>query len=254
MRRAGLHQIHASVALNMAHGPLADPRVRQAINLAIDKEGIINAVYLGIIGRVAVTPIPPIFAEHNDRLKGYPHDLAAASRLLAEAGFADGFTVSLWATPVSRPYMPNGRRVAEMIQADLAKVGIHAEIVTYEWGEYIKRAVAGEHDMVLLGWIEDTGDPDGFLRSLWTCEQVNTGYNFSRWCNKRFDQLIDQGKLVTDRDERADYYREAQALWHEDSPAVPIAHSVQFVPVRHEVTGFIPNPGHVYLHRVGFDE
>lgn len=65
--------------------------------------------------------------------------------------------------PVQRPYNPNARRMAEMIQADWAKVGVRAKIVTYEWGEYLKRAKAGEHQTVMMGWTGDNGDPDNFF-------------------------------------------------------------------------------------------
>ena len=69
----------------------------------------------------------------------------------------------LWWMPVQRPYNPNAKRMAEMMQADLAKVGITATLVSYEWGEYRKRLQAGEHQMGLLGWTGDNGDPDNFL-------------------------------------------------------------------------------------------
>ena len=65
--------------------------------------------------------------------------------------------------PVQRPYNPNARRMAEMIQADWAKIGVQAKIVTYEWGEYLKRAKAGEHQTVMMGWTGDNGDPDNFF-------------------------------------------------------------------------------------------
>ena len=78
-------------------------------------------------------------------------------------GLEKGFTIDLWAMPVQRPYNPNARRMAEMIQADWAKIGVQAKIVTYEWGEYLKRAKAGEHQSVMMGWTGDNGDPDNFL-------------------------------------------------------------------------------------------
>ncbi|MDX7019172.1 ABC transporter substrate-binding protein, partial [Klebsiella aerogenes] len=79
-----------------------------------------------------------------------------------------GFTVELWAMPVQRPYNPNARRMAEMVQADWAKIGVQAKIVTYEWGEYLKRAKAGEHQAVMMGWTGDNGDPDNFFATLFS--------------------------------------------------------------------------------------
>ena len=230
------------LALNLEKPPLDDRRVRQAINLAIDKQAIMEVVYLGITGRLATTPVPPAVSAHNDAIEGYGHDPNAARQLLAEAGYPDGFEATLWAMPIQRPYNPNPRRMAELMQADLANVGIEVEIVSYEWGEYMKRARAGEHDMVMWGWIPDHGDPDGFLRGSWTCPQVAAGSNFSRWCNPRFDELLQLGKATMDLDQRNAYYREAQAIWHEDAAAVPIVYSVQFTPVRKEVVGYVADP------------
>jgi dipeptide transport system substrate-binding protein len=230
------------LAMNTETSPLDDRRVRQAINMAIDKEALIDAVYLGITGRAATTPVPPVLAGHNDAIAGYDHDPQAARRLLAEAGYPDGFTATLWAMPIQRPYNPNPRRMAELMQADLEEVGIEVEIVSYEWGEYIRRARNGEHDMMLFGWIAANIDPDEFLRSSWTCPQVGSGYNFSRWCNPWFDELLQLGRTTMDADQRAAYYREAQEIWHEHAPGVPIAHSVQFTPIRKEVIGYVADP------------
>ena len=83
--------------------------------------------------------------------------------MLKEAGYAKGFKTTLYAIPVARPYMPNGRKVAEAIQADLRKVNITAKIVSFEWGTYLDKVTKGEHDMALLGWTGDNGDPDNFL-------------------------------------------------------------------------------------------
>ncbi|RDT62494.1 ABC transporter substrate-binding protein, partial [Klebsiella pneumoniae] len=103
---------------------------------------------------------------YNDDIKDYTYDPEKAKALLKEAGQDKGFTVELWAMPVQRPYNPNARRMAEMVQADWAKIGVQAKIVTYEWGEYLKRAKAGEHQAVMMGWTGDNGDPDNFFATL----------------------------------------------------------------------------------------
>ena len=76
--------------------------------------------------------------------------------------------------PVQRPYNPNARRIAELMQADLAKVGVTAEIKSFEWGEYRKRMQNGEHQMGMLGWTGDNGDPDNFLATLLGCDAAKT--------------------------------------------------------------------------------
>ena len=157
------------LAYNTQKKPFDDVRVRKAINMAINKKAIIDAVYLST-GIAAKNPIPPTMWSYNDAIKDDPYDPDAAKKLLAEAGYPNGFETDLWAMPVQRPYNPNAKRIAELMQADLAKVGVKAEIKSFEWGEYRKRMQAGEHQMGMLGWTGDNGDPDNFLHTLLGCD------------------------------------------------------------------------------------
>ena len=131
------------LAFNTEKEPFTDKRVRQALNMAIDKQAILDAVFQGS-GKVAKNPIPPTIWSYNDAVEDYPYDPEAAKKLLDEAGVC-GLKTNIWAMPVQRPYNPNARRMAELIQADWAKVGVEAEIVSFEWGEYLKRSQEGEH-------------------------------------------------------------------------------------------------------------
>ena len=149
--------------------------------------------------------------------------------------------------PVQRPYNPNARRMAELIQADWAKVGVEAEIVSFEWGEYLKRSKEGEHQTVLLGWTGDNGDPDNFLYVLLGCDAA-TGANRARWCYKPFDDLLREAKQTSDIAVRTRLYEQAQVIFKEQAPWVTIAHSVWFQPVRREVVDFRIDPfgGHLF--------
>ncbi len=221
--------------------PFDDKRVRQAVNMAINKKAIIDAVYLGA-GVVAKNPIPPVLWSYNDAVKDYPYDPAAAKKLLTEAGYGNGFDTDIWAMPVQRPYNPNARRIAELMQADLAKVGIKVEIKSYEWGEYRKRMQNGEHQMGELGWTGDNGDPDNFLHVLLGCDAANGGSNVAKWCYKPFDDLIIQAEHITDINKRTELYKKAQVIFKEEAPWVTIAHSVQFAAVRKNVEDFKLSP------------
>ena len=234
------------LAFNTKKKPFTDRRVRQALNYAIDKQAILDAVFLGA-GKSAKNPIPPTIWSYNDQVKDYPYDPGKAKQLLEEAGLGNGFETNIWAMPVQRPYNPNARRMAEMMQADLAKVGVKAKIVTYEWGEYLKRSKAGEHEMVLLGWTGDNGDPDNFLHVLLGCAAAN-GANRARWCHKPFDDLLMQAKSVTDIEERTRLYEQAQLIFKEEAPWYTIAHSVVFVPMSDRVIDYKIDPfgGHVF--------
>ncbi len=239
------------LAYNVGKKPFDDVRVRKALNMAINKKAIIDTVYLST-GVAAKNPIPPTMWSYNDSIKDDPYDTEAAKKLLDEAGLKDGFTMDLWALPVQRPYNPNGRRVAELMQADLAKVGVKAEIKSFEWGEYRKRVQQGEHMTAQFGWTGDNGDPDNFLNNLLGCEAAKIGGgNIAKWCNKDFEALVSKAKVTTDQKARTDLYMQAQEIFKKDAPWFTIAHAVQIGPIRKEVTGYKLSPfGRHYFYGV----
>ena len=184
LEQAGLNVGY--LAYNTTKKPFDDVRVRKAINMAIDKKSIISAVYL-TTGVAAINPIPPNMWSYNKAIKDDAFNPAEAKKLLATAGYPNGFTTDLWAMPVQRPYNPNAKRIAELMQADLAKVGVTAEIKSFEWGEYRKRMQNGEHQMGMLGWTGDNGDPDNFLDTLLGCDAAkNNGSNVAKFCYKPY--------------------------------------------------------------------
>ena len=236
------------VALNTMKKPFDDVRVRRAVNMAIDKDAIVRVVYNGA-GVPAKGPLPPSMWSFNDDIVPYAYDQDGARRLLAEAGYSGGFETDLWAMPVQRPYNPNAKRMAEMMQADLAKVGIKARIVTYEWGEYRKRTQAGEHQMAMLGWLSDNGDPDNFLHLLLGCESARPGgINLAKWCDRHYDGLVVAAKRSANVEERTRLYRKAQMVVHDQAPWIPIAYPVQQMVMSNKVTGYLSDGS--ALHRL----
>ena len=230
------------LAYNTQKKPFDDKRVRQALNMGINKKAIVDAVFLGS-GTPATNPIPPTIWSYNTDVKDYPYDVEGAKKLLAAAGYPNGFETDLWAMPVQRPYNPNARRIAELMQADLAKLGVKANIVSYEWGEYRKRAQQGEHLTAQLGWTGDNGDPDNFLQVLLGCEAAKPGgSNIAKWCNKEFEDLTLQAKRISDVGQRSELYKKAQVIFHEEAPWFVVAHSIQYKPVRKEVIDFKLSP------------
>ncbi|MEP0508217.1 MAG: ABC transporter substrate-binding protein, partial [Aurantimonas coralicida] len=148
----------------------------------------------------------------------------------------------LWAMPVSRPYMLNARRAAELMQADLQKVGVTSEIVSYEWGEYLDKSKAADRDgAVMLGWTGDNGDPDNFLDTLLGCDAVG-GNNRAQWCNEEFDSLVSKAKETSDQAERVELYKQAQKVFKEEAPWMTIDHSTVFMPMQKSVQNFVQDP------------
>ncbi len=229
------------LAFNVTKKPFDDKRVRLAVTYAIDKAAILKDVYLGA-GQPAKNLIPPTIWGYNDAIVDYPHDVEKAKELLKEAGLENGFESDIWWMPVQRPYNPNAKRVAEIIQSDLEKLNIKTNLVSYEWGEYRKRLQAGEHQMGQLGWTGDNGDPDNFFFLL-GCEAAREGgQNLAKWCNKDFDDKLKKARASFDKAERTKLYEEMQVIQHDEVPVFTIAHSVVFEPVRKEVVGYKVSP------------
>jgi dipeptide transport system substrate-binding protein len=238
------------IAFNVEKKPFDSKLVRQALNMAVNKKTILDTVFQGA-GQPAKNPIPPTLWSYNDKIKDYPYDPAQAKALLAKAGVPAGTEVDLWYLPVTRPYNPDGKRMAELVQADWDKVGIKAKLITYEWGEYRKRSKVGEQQSIMYGWSGDNGDPDNFFVPLLGCSAVQGGGNVSRWCNKDFEDLIQKAKSLTKQADRAVLYMKAQQIFHDEAPWIPIAHSVRFEPVRKEVIGYkMDATGHHYFDKV----
>lgn len=231
----------AFVAINSQHPPLDKPEVRQAINLAFDKQAYLKAVFED--SAVAANgPYPPNTWSYAKDLPGYPLDLKKAKALLAKAGLAEGFSTTIWTRPSGSLLNPNPSLGAQMLQADLAKIGVKAEIRVIEWGELIRRAKAGEHDLLFMGWAGDNGDPDNFLSPLLSCDAVKSGENYARWCNPKFQELISRAREVIDNDERARLYNEALKVYDDEQPWISMAHPKMFTAMRDNVEGYVINP------------
>lgn len=230
------------LALNQEKKLFQDKKVRQAINYAINIEKIVKEIYKGF-GKVAVSPIPPTMWSHHSGLKPYNYDPAKAKALLAEAGMPNGFETTLWAMPVSRAYNPNGREMAKMMKADLAKVGIKVKIETFAWKTYLTKAKNGEHDMALLGWTGDNGDPDNFLNILLSSKTAKKpASNRAFWKNAEYTSIVEQAREETDQAKRSELYKKAQEIFQEEAPWRTIAHSVVAIPMLKNVNGFKLDP------------
>ncbi|GGD27865.1 ABC transporter substrate-binding protein [Aureimonas glaciei] len=228
------------LAYNTTQPPFDKPEVRRALNMAINKDAILEAVYPGI-GQIAKNPIPPTMWSYDDSITDDKYDPEAAKAALEAAGVKD-LSMKVWAMPVARPYNPNARRMAEMMQADFAKVGVTVEIVTYDWTQYLKLAGDPKHDgAVLAGWTGDNGDPDNFLAILLGCDGVGSG-NKAAWCNKDYDALIKKASQISDQTARADLYQQAQVIFKDQAPWATIAHSLVSLPMSTKVSGYLMDP------------
>ncbi len=239
LTQAGLNIGYLS--MNTLKPPFDKVEVRQAVAMAIDRDAILKEVYQGA-GQKAKNPIPPTMWSYDDATVDHEYNPDKAKEMLAAAGVKD-LQTDLWWMPVQRPYNPNAKRMAEMMQADLAKVGITATLVSYEWGEYRKRLQAGEHQMGLLGWTGDNGDPDNFF-FLSGCDKDGkpAGQNLSKLCDAKFNENMMKARTLTDGMERTKLYQEMQKIHHDQVMWLNIAHSTVFEPTRKSVSGYKVSP------------
>ncbi|MFG0630403.1 ABC transporter substrate-binding protein [Pseudomonas sp. xss_2] len=230
------------IALNTEHKYLRDVRVRKAIDMAFDRQTHVDQLFGKGNALVGVNPYPPTMIGFNNDNKNPPRDLDKARALLKEAGVPEGTVLTLFTRNGGGPTNPNPRLSAEMLQADLAKIGIKLDIRVMEWAEMLRRAKNGEADMVSTGWAGDNGDPDNFLSPLLSCDAAKSGENYARWCNPKFQQLITRAREVIDNDERASLYFKALAVYDEDQPWISMAHPKMFTAMRENVEGYHINP------------
>ena len=181
----------------------------------------------------------------------YRFDPERARELLAEADLADGFSMDIWAIPVQRGYNPNARLMAERMQSDLARIGVRANIVSYEWSTFRRRLAEGLHDSVLIGWSADHADPDNFFRPLLSCRAKESGNNRAQWCDPLFDDLLNAAIRTELMPTRQNFYQQAQEYLAIEVPLLPIAHSVRFQASQADIEGLQLAPfGGIELRRV----
>ncbi|MCD4512066.1 ABC transporter substrate-binding protein [Brucella pseudogrignonensis] len=228
------------LAFNTTEKPFNKPEVRRAISQAVNKKTILNAVYQGN-GIIADSVLPPDMFGFNKALKPIAYDPESARQKIKELGW-EGQTITLWAMPVSRPYNPNGKRAAELLQADLTAIGLKPEIISFEWGEYLKRSNDPAHKgAVLARWTADNGDPDSFLTPLLTCDSVG-GNNKAVWCNREFDKLVEEARNTNVDTRRNELYQQAQQIAADEAPWIPLANGLISVITATNVIGYQIEP------------
>lgn len=207
--------------LNQKRNPaLADPRVRQAIVHAVNNDGIAQRIMKGFAA-VAAQQSPPGYLGYNPALTPR-YDLARAKQLMAEAGYADGFTASMMA-PNNR-YV-NDARIAEAVAGMLGKIGIKIDLATMPKAQYWPKFDERAADIMMIGWHADTEDSGNFSEFLLMCPNADTGYgqyNSGNYCNPELDKLVLTAQTETDEAKRADMLQQIEQIAHDDAAFVPL--------------------------------
>ena len=202
---------------------LADKRVRQAIAYAINNEDLVKTVFNGSAS-VATSPVPKITTGHNENSNNYPQNIEKAKQLLAEAGYPNGFNIELFVSE-------DNQRIdmAVIIQDNLKKIGINAEIKTFQWAAYVSTIENPNiiKPLFIMSWNISNDDPDEVLYPLYHSSQIDAHTNVVFYKNEKFDNLISEARETTDKEKRMKLYKEAQDIIQEDLPHYTLVYPKQ---------------------------
>jgi len=243
------------MAFNMANvEAFQDRRVRRAISLAINTEAIVNNIFQGIAEQ-ASQPIPSNVLGYNDELDPYPHDPERAQQLLQEAGYENlEFELATFQNP--RTYNPNPAQAAQVVRSNLNEIGVTVTINRQPFNPFLTYIDQGKHDACFLGWMTDNADPDNFYYALlhpgisqddvpqgqdwvsWDTEGFNTN-DAAAWANTDYMDLVERAQTTYNEQERANLYRQAGKLAHDEAPWVFMDHAQELRGVSNRVNGYV---------------
>lgn len=249
------------LGLNHSKEWLQNLNVRLAIAHAIDEQAIIDSIYPGD-AEVAAQFQPPSLWGYNEDIEDYPYDPALAQEFL-QAAIDEGVEIPdpviFYVMPVSRAYYPDPQPTGELIQAQLAEIGINAEIQSPAWPDpYISDLAEDgtKHDLFMLGWVGDNGDPDNFL-CVFFCggdTQFNNVDGAPAPPNEEIAQLLKDAVAETDFETRRSMYEQANQMIHDEVLSVAVVHRTPPTLLRSNVQGFVASPIREVLTYLSFSE
>ncbi len=227
------------LAFNLNKEPLNQKEFRQAVNMVLDRKGILAAIYDNA-GEPATSMLSP------EMIGGKPTGditlrVDEAKELLKKVKNVPS-KLSIMTDSV-----PTNIQTAQIIQSNIKELGIELVIEPVEWGTYLERSAMGEHELLLGGWFPGTNDSDIVLYPLYHSNAKGSAGNRSFYSNPEYDKLVEMGRQETDVEKRAELYREAQAILEEDLPIIPMLRKNEVIGMRKNISGFIfrPNGHHV---------
>ena len=228
------------LALNPSYEPLSKIEVRQAIAQAINKPEIVKAFW-GDLGQYDSHFIPSSLKDYqSEQVTDYQYNSEKAKQILAQAGYPNGFNLDLWYMPVSRPYFPTPKPIAEAIAAELSAIGIKVNLQTKDWAAYLEdRRKPPGFQSFMLGWTGDYGDPDNFYYAHFG---PGATADLGNWKNEDVIKLLKQGRGTNNQAERTKIYAQVDEILYQEAVRLPIVHSQPLLAKRKTIQGWIPSP------------
>ena len=220
------------VSMNMNKKPFDNPKVREAMSMAIDRQTIIDTINAGSGQTADAIIAPAVFGYYSTGVKEY--NPTKAKELLAEAGYPNGFSTTLWVND-------NQSRIemCQAMQAMLLEVGVQCNLEVLEFGSFISRTTAGDHDLAYFGWTTSSGDADYSYYSLEHSTQQGAAGNRSFLADPDVDKLIEEARSNTNEEERKELYKELAIKLDEINNNIPVYYSSINVGANKKVEGFV---------------
>ncbi|GAB6109623.1 ABC transporter substrate-binding protein [Fusibacter bizertensis] len=230
------------LAMNMNNKNLKIKNVRKAISCLIDQNEMIETAYENS-ARAANTFVPPVLWGYNETIKSTPQNPEKAIELLKSVNKGNGIDLKLLVMEEARTYFPKPQELAKYIKKALSEANIHVIVEILPWEEVLKRGHNGDYDMILAGWNGDVADPDNFLYTFFSSENIKEGVisNYSYYSNSQVDSLLTLARQATDKSFRNSLYREIQEMIFNDTPAIPLAHTIPILGINKRVIGYTTN-------------
>ncbi|WNN42498.1 MULTISPECIES: ABC transporter substrate-binding protein SapA [Winslowiella] len=230
----------AYLAFNTRKAPLDRREVRQALALAINNERLMESIYYGT-AETAASILPRASWAYDNDARITEYNPQKARDELKRLGL-ENLHLKLWVPSASQSWNPSPLKTAELIQADMAQIGVRVTIVQVEGRFQEARLMEMNHDLTLTGWATDSNDPDSFFRPLLSCAAINSQTNFAHWCNPAFDEVLHKALLSQQLATRIDRYDEAQNILAQELPVLPLASSLRLQAYRHDIKGLVLSP------------
>ncbi|VTP14109.1 Periplasmic dipeptide transport protein precursor [Phytobacter ursingii] len=230
----------AYLAFNTDKAPLNNPEVRHALALSINNQRLMQSIYYGT-AETAASILPRASWAYDSEAKVTEYDPEKARTRLKELG-VENLTLHLWVPTTSQAWNPSPLKTAELIQADMAQIGVKVVIVPVEGRFQEARLMDMNHDLTLSGWATDSNDPDSFFRPLLSCAAIDSQTNFAHWCNRDFDSVLQKALASQQLASRIDAYDEAQKMLAQELPVLPLASSLRLQAYRYDIKGLVLSP------------
>jgi len=230
----------AYLAFNTRKPPLNRPEVRQALALAINNERLMASIYYGT-AETAASILPRASWAYNNDAQVTEYNPQKSREALKALGVKN-LHLSLWVPSSSQSWNPSPLKMTELLQADLAQVGVKVTIVPVEGRSQEARLMEMNHDLTLTGWATDSNDPDSFFRPLLSCAAISSQTNYAHWCDADFDDILHNALLSQQLASRIEYYARAQAILASSLPVLPLAYSLRLQAYRYDIHGLILSP------------